>query len=167
MKLLKSFKVWDIKLMLDNGVKHSTRMSADRCSRRLNEFARCKRRVDGDMTGEGEKFCNRLLADSEPFVTKLIEFITDFYKKHRLSLGLSEDTLWEICMEILAYIIDEIGPARNQVVDPAQEHLELYFWGMLQGGKFNSVTWTTTSLTTWPSQVFWLGELSCASVKER
>ena len=60
MKLLKSFKVWDNELMSDNGVKHSTRMSADQCSRRLNKFARCKRRVDGDMTGEGEKFCNRL-----------------------------------------------------------------------------------------------------------
>lgn len=35
-------------------------------------------------------------------------------------------------MEILAYIIDEIGRAHNQVVDPAQEHPELYFWGMLQ-----------------------------------
>lgn len=133
LKCLKSFKAWDDEDMSDSGVRHATMNSSDMCSRQLSEFAKSKcTSMGGPLTLEGERFCSRMLVDSERFVTKLLEFITNFYKKHLKSSGLAEDTLWNICVEIIGYILKEISTARNHVVNTAQTHPAMYFWGMLK-----------------------------------
>ena len=136
MKCLKSFKVWDDEDMSDSGVRHSTMTNVDTCSRQLSEFARSKlEKHGGKLDIQGEQFCSRMLADSERFVTKMLDFVSNFYKKHLRSSGLSEETLWGICVEIIGYILKEIATARNHVVNSAQHRPTMYFWGMLQAWK--------------------------------
>jgi hypothetical protein len=97
----------------------------------------CRARVDmsienSDMTPQARELCTRVTSDSERFAMSLIEFITRLYPTTKKTSGPSDEVIWELCIELLSYILDEIVKARNGFSDAGEAHPAYFLWGMLQ-----------------------------------
>ena len=126
-KLVKSYEIWEREDMSE-GVKAAVEASAQECRTRVEEFAFRK----SGVTADGWQFCQRLLTDSEKFVNQLLDFITRFYTQYHKVSGMSKDSLWDLCLEILAHILTEIARVRNAYVDAAASNPSLFYWGILK-----------------------------------
>ena len=124
--LLKSPSVWEREDGL-GGVKHSILSSANHCRERIEHFAN-----SAGISDEGRSFCIQLISDLSRFVSQFVEFISKFYAITLKTSGMSEGALWELCLEIIAHVIDEIATVRNVHVDRASEEPAWYYWGMLK-----------------------------------
>jgi hypothetical protein len=98
----------------------------------------CRGRVDmaiessTEMSSQGRELCTRITADSERFANALIDFITRLYPTTKKTSGLSDNVIWELCIELLSYILDEIVKARNGFSDAGEAQPAYFLWGMLQ-----------------------------------
>jgi hypothetical protein len=78
----------------------------------------CHSRVDmaiksSLMSGPARELCTLITSDSDRFANALIDFITRLYPTTKKTLGLSDKVIWDLCLELLAYILDEIVKVRN------------------------------------------------------
>jgi ferric iron reductase protein FhuF len=81
------------------------------------------------MTAAARELCTRITSDSDRFATSLIDFITRLYPTTKKTSGLSDEVIWELCIELLAYILDEIVKARNGFSDAGEAQPAFFFVG--------------------------------------
>jgi hypothetical protein len=97
----------------------------------------CRARVDmaiesSVMSGPARELCTRITSDSDRFANALIDYITRLYPTTKKTSGLSDEVVWELCLELLAYILDEIVKVRNGFSDAGEAQPAYFLWGMLQ-----------------------------------
>lgn len=123
---MKSFAYWESD-DCSEGVKLCVEASLERCRTRVDEFA-----SECSMTVGGEQFCSRLMADSDRFVSSFVSFLTKFYQTYLKVSGMKDTALWDLCLEIMAHIVEELARVRNCYVDSAATRPNMYYWGMLR-----------------------------------
>jgi hypothetical protein len=97
------------------------------------------------MSGPARELFTRITSDSDRFTNAMIDFITRLYPTTKKTSRLFDKIIWELCLELLAYILDEIIKARNGFLTQVK-HSPLTFCGVCyKREKFSSVTSLTTS----------------------
>jgi uncharacterized protein YneF (UPF0154 family) len=76
-----------------------------------------------------------LARDSLLFCTSLCTFIEDQHNEMVESTGYVAADSWEMQLECIGVILEELSAARNPVVDAAFFNPGMYLWGMLQAWK--------------------------------
>jgi hypothetical protein len=61
-----------------------------------------------------------------------VSYITKLHQSTMIASGLQPEIMWEICIEIIAHIIDEIVAARNCYSDSGEQNPAYFLWGMLK-----------------------------------
>lgn len=84
------------------------------------------------LTSDGDKFCSKMLSDSEKFANALILWISQFHDRLVKSAVFKPEAVWELSLEALSHIFQELVKARNRSCDGAAANPGLYYWGMLR-----------------------------------
>lgn len=87
------------------------------------------------MENELIRVSNTLVTDSMVFCTRLCSFLEEQQVTYTEGTGYSAATVWDMQLECLQTILEELHNARIGVVDAARHRPGLLLWGMIQAWK--------------------------------
>lgn len=79
-----------------------------------------------------------LMGDSAQFLRELVNFVDEVYDELIADSAYSEATIWDMVVECLATIFEELAAARSCVADAANYRTGLYLWGMIKAWEVQS-----------------------------
>jgi hypothetical protein len=91
------------------------------------------------------KVASGLLSDSTTFVSSLCTWIEGAHRELTADTPYTSEEVWDMQLECLERIFEELHQARVTVVDAACISQGIYLWGMLKHGRFSSTMLRMTS----------------------
>lgn len=85
-----------------------------------------------DLSGDGRELCSQITDDSKDFALALVTHISEFYENIRAISALPAAEVWEICLETLAHVLQDLVSVRNFYRNSGAMNPSLYGWGMLR-----------------------------------
>ena len=123
---LKDYSVWDpagrksgVSSRIKDGIKVATKRAEGLLS------------LTTDDT-EAIKVASGLLSDSSTFITSLCTWIESAHRELTADTPYTSDEVWDMQLECLEQIFEELHQARVAVVDAARLSPGIYLWGMLK-----------------------------------
>jgi hypothetical protein len=123
---LKTYTVWDPagrKSGVSSRIKEGIKLAARRAEGLLS------------MTtddSEAVKVASGLLSDSSTFITSLCTWIESAHRELTEDTPYTSEEVWDMQLECLEQIFEELHQARVAVVDAARISQGIYLWGMLR-----------------------------------
>lgn len=123
---LKDYSVWDpsgrksgVSSRIKEGIKVATKRSEGLLSLTTND-------------PEAVKVASGLLSDSATFVTSLCMWVESAHRDITADTPYNSEEVWDMLLECLEQIFEELHQARVAVVDAARISQGIYLWGMLK-----------------------------------
>jgi hypothetical protein len=127
---LKSFEIWKPKGGRTYGVAQQIRDGIGRVTERTTEL-----RDLHTADPQAILLSTGLCSDSATFCHELVRFITEQQDALTADTTFSVTQVWEMQLECLQKIIEELSEARESVADAARHTPAYYLWGMLKAWK--------------------------------
>jgi uncharacterized protein YneF (UPF0154 family) len=70
--------------------------------------------------------------DAQSFITEILEFVTTQYVDLVETSTMSDSESWELVVDCVAHILEELHNVRSEVTDAGQYNEGMFLWGMLQ-----------------------------------
>jgi hypothetical protein len=79
-----------------------------------------------------KELASSLANGAQSFITKLLEFVTTQYEDLVETSTMSDSESWELVVDCVAHIVEELRNVRSEVTDVGQYNEGIFLWGMLR-----------------------------------